>query len=639
MGKRQGSGDWLVLDELLERGDPSFVDRLRAFHDPETLAGFAARWYGDKRPASRKFLLEYLDRPLDAYRHEPLVKRLFKLAEAAGDDEVMARFLVLFDRSLRRETRKRVHYESRYVGTEAEARAIAAAWQSQGLENVNFWSWTVARGQRSRVYGTWSETAVVTPPGTTIPRGKSTFRDPRTGRPVPDNLTRRGFEFHKARSGGTVPARVRRQIDRMRLFSVATRHYLRRRAWRYFRRLGRADAGRYLKGVSLALARYVDQDAPDGLALIDNWGLVHILFHRSPVLVARPSGWAVAEGRSLAELAPAPIYEPLWAAAPRAVVELLLAARCRPVRQWALQMARKYEAVRAAVTIDELLGLLSHDDPEAVAFAAERLETARDLGTLAPERWLGLIETASSTALDTVVALMRRHLDPRGLTLDQMVRLAALRPLPVARLGLEWLSGREPRDDAERRALLGLAEAECAPLRPEIVRLVRARLAAAPEFDPNWVLELLDSRHHDVRAEGLAWFREESRARDDVILWRRLIESPYDDVRLALVAALQARVAGRDGLGPEDLRWLWASVLLNVHRGGRAKPTVVRQLVSRLERRPDELASLLPLLAVALRSSRGPERRAGLAAVARLIEHRAEAAPLIRSSFPELQWV
>ena len=60
------------------------------------------RWHADKRPASRRLLLDYLDRPLNAFRHEPLIKRLFKLAEAAGDDELMARFLILFDRSIRR---------------------------------------------------------------------------------------------------------------------------------------------------------------------------------------------------------------------------------------------------------------------------------------------------------------------------------------------------------------------------------------------------------------------------------------------------------------------------------------------------------------------------------------------------------
>ena len=86
MAKPRGTGDWLVLEEKLERGDPSFVDDLRSFHDAEVLAGFATRWFADKRPASRRLLLEYLDRPLNAFRHEGLVKRPFKTAEAAGDE-------------------------------------------------------------------------------------------------------------------------------------------------------------------------------------------------------------------------------------------------------------------------------------------------------------------------------------------------------------------------------------------------------------------------------------------------------------------------------------------------------------------------------------------------------------------------
>ena len=62
-------------------------------------------------------------------------------------------------------------------------------------------------------------------------------------------------------------------------------------------------------------------------------------------------------------------------------------------------------------------------------------------------------------------------------------------------------------------------------------------------------------------------------------LWRRLLESPYDDVRLNLVADLENRVAqGRHVsaehavLSQELVQLLWASVLLNIHRGGRAKP-------------------------------------------------------------------
>ena len=115
---------------------------------------------------------------------------------------------------------------------------------------------------------------------------------------------------------------------------------------------------------------------------------------------------------------------------------------------------------------------------------------------------------------------------------------------------------------------------------------------------------MLDSRHADVRIQGIAWFRSEVRAREDVTLWRRLAESPYDDVRLFLISELEGRVAGRasdahclTGLNAETLRLLWASVLLNIHRGSRAKPTVVRQIVRAIERRGEDAESLLPLMA------------------------------------------
>ena len=88
-------GSWSLAEELLERGDPEFVDELRRITDADRLGDFAARWYQDQRPASRRLLLEYLKRPLNALRHEALVKRLFKLAEKAEDDEVIRALVAL----------------------------------------------------------------------------------------------------------------------------------------------------------------------------------------------------------------------------------------------------------------------------------------------------------------------------------------------------------------------------------------------------------------------------------------------------------------------------------------------------------------------------------------------------------------
>ena len=64
---------------------------------------------------------------------------------------------------------------------------------------------------------------------------------------------------------------------------------------------------------------YRDDDVADGLALLDNWGLMHILFQFSPCLEFTDHACKVAEGRSLAELEPAPKYAKLWNASPRRV--------------------------------------------------------------------------------------------------------------------------------------------------------------------------------------------------------------------------------------------------------------------------------------------------------------------------------
>ena len=545
--------------------------------DADRLGKLAGKWYHDPRREARRLLLDYLDLPLNAYRHEALIKRLFKLAEKAGDDEVMGCFLVAFDRSIRRRKRTRYHYDSR-------------ARQSSETETL------------------------VMPRGTTMPRdesAKKAARNPRTGETI------RVPWFRWPRD----PARIKELLATKRLFTVHTRNYLRRRIWRYFRNLGKLHPDRYSVAVTALLKRYTDDDVPDGLALLDNWGLMHILFHHCPALEALPHGWAVAAGHALSELVPAPIYEELWTKRPDRLLELLKEARARPVRQWVLRLIqRDHGKLFAGLPLVELLALLSHDDTEVVALVAEALRQAPGLDRLSVDRWLELLDAKQPLAIEVICELMAAHLRPTQLTLDQAVKLASSRVLPVARLGLKFLQAHAPRTEAECRALLGLAEAESVPVRPELVRWARGVLDKSPHFTYAWVLEFLDSRHADVRAEGWAWFRESPRTRDEVEMWKRLLESPYDDVRLKLLTVLEQVVAGRretwleaGRLDAELIRLLWATVLLNVHRGNRAKPAVVRQLVTRMAKRADEAMALLPILRVALRSVRGPEWRAGLA--------------------------
>lgn len=607
----------LPLD-LFERGDPAFVDAIRDVADADALADFAGPWYEDTRPASRRLLLDYLDRPLNAFRHEGLIKRLFKRAEAAGDDEVMARFLVLFDRSVRRVRRTRVVSMHEQVKTKEESTALQALWNGLGYNWVQEWG----RAGNFHVHAQRPDEVIVHPRRSTMPRGR----------------------IVELEQGGPVSPAVLKMLKQSRLFSVSTRNYMRRRAWRYFRNLGKDHPGRYVLAASEALALYQDDDVADGLALIDNWGLVHILFHNSPAIESRPTGWTPRPGRSLAELSPAPAFESAWDASPGSVVGLLSKAGSRTVRRWAI---RRIEADptthRPALPLEGWIDLLGHDDPEVATLAADVLDRAEGLEGLPVDRWLALAESTHPVALDLVCELIGRYVRADQVTFAQAVRLAGLRPPPAARLGLAWLRALPP-DRLDIPAALTLVDAECEPLRPEILRWLRGALAASPDSGAGMILDFLDSRHADVRAEGWAWFLAEPRARDDPETWRRLLESPHDDVQLALVAELEQRIAGDDparlarSLDPSALRTLWAAVLLNVHRGSRARPAVVRQLLRRLEASPADAPALLPLLGVALRSVRGPEHRAGLVAVVRLVEARPEVGPLVRSAFPELQW-
>ena len=81
---------------------------------------------------------------------------------------------------------------------------------------------------------------------------------------------------------------------------------------------------------------------------------------------------------------------------------------------------------------------------------------------------------------------------------------------------------------------------------------------------------------------------------------------------------------------------LWRSVLLGVHRGGRQKAKAVQQIARAIVENPASVESLLPVLAAAVRSVRGPEWRAGLVGVVGLVERNSDLQPLVQRLFPEL---
>ena len=608
--------------DLLGAGDPRFVEALRAVSDSDTLARFASTWMLDARPESRLLLFAYLDQPPDAPGHEGLIKRLFKLAEAANDDAAMARFLVLCDRLIRRKRRVRYHFERKTFATIEEAQAQEADWIAQGWIQVERAEVAVSpsvRADRYLVVGHRPQ-PIISTRGTTLPRADHADLD-RESLP-PGNRSK------------------------LRYFSVATRRYLQRRVWRYFRTLARTEPARYVAAASSALKLYRDSDLTDGSSLLDHFGLIHLLFGRSPALRLRSSGWDLTPGRTLAELAPAPSFEAAWLDHPEAVLRVLAEAGSAVVARWALRRIeanreRFLEVGSAAGWVD----LLDRDDPDVVALAVVMLDDLgadRLRGAIPPDRWASVAERAAPENRGAVCEWIGRAVRPEDVPLADAVRLATRRPESPARLGWGWVQGQggatvRGDGDGDPTILLRLLDAECPIPRPSILRGVRESLAGRVGGRSGWVWAMLDSRHADARAEGWAWFMSEPSFQDDPELWAKLVESPYRDIQAAC-----STFRGPIPVDPGRLGVVWASVLLASDGLARIKPGVIRRVVARLEAIPDgqdtEVEALLSLLTAVARSVRSPERRGALAALVGLIERRPEWSERIIEAVPALQF-
>jgi hypothetical protein len=557
-------GSTLLIDEYFEAGDDRFLAELLGSRSDKKLLSLAKRWYWDPRPFGRRMLLAYIDDGCDRENHRPLVKGLFKQAEAAGDDEAMGHFLVAFDRLVRHDLVEKREYD----------------WPSR--TSVSRW--------------------VLQPDAGVLPR-------------VP-----------KPKKGGGKPPK----IDR---FTARTRRYLCRRSFRYFRKLGHRDPQRYGGAVRAALLLYKDADLQKAEQLLDAWGLVHVLYHGSPVLVRSPHGVRLAAGARLADLAPAPIYPEVWKQGFEDLLALLQGASSRTVRRFAIDMLERHhsEALRA-LPFTRLRGLLRSPHEEVQAFGALRLKDASGLQNLPLSEWLELLKVDNPEVIPLICDLVRANVHPDRLTLAQSVELARSGVAVVADLGLGWAQAKAVSSREDLWDLVSLRDAAAPRTRAAAMEWVSRLLSDSPHTEPVMVRDLLDGKHAEARGAGLALM--EGRFKDDTTLWAALSESPYDDVRARFVRQLGAWEAALD---PESLRRVWATSLLAIHRGGRVKQRVVLQVADRIVKRPEDAEDLLPLLGIALRSVRAPERRAGLAAIARAAFRQPGLRAAIERRLPELR--
>jgi hypothetical protein len=157
------------------------------------------------------------------------------------------------------------------------------------------------------------------------------------------------------------------------------------------------------------------------------------------------------------------------------------------------------------------------------------------------------------------------------------------------------------------------------------------------EYSADQVIRFFDAPLKETRVTAWDWLLKDSPGLTDAALWSRLAESPHDDLRLRVVDFLQRETKLPDA-DANKLENIWRSVLLGVHRGGRQKAKAVQQIAHAINENPASVNSLLPVLAVAARSVRGPEARAGLAAIMSVVEAQPQLAETVRRFLPELKF-
>lgn len=578
----------LLVEEYFDREDERFLPSLRQISEWRKLAGFAGRWKKDHRPWARRQIFRYLQHPLNAPGHQPLVKQLFKHAEENRDDDSMASFLVVFDGLAR-------------------------------YQRITKWQWDWESRQ------SWSED-VLRLPRNTIPLAMKQVKQ------IVNPFTREAQTLE----------RTARYRESDRLFSYRTRYYLRRRAWRYFRRLGFQRPEAYCQAVTKALSRYRNESLTNGEDILESWGLMHACFGTSEHLEKTPSHIGFQAGKSFADLKPSPYFPELWRSERGfdSLFALLVSARSQLVQNWAMELLdRDHEDRLAAIKITRLIPLLNHDEDSISEFAARWFQRSAELATLSLDDWFQLLDAPNVNALDLICRSMSEHVRADRLSLQDCVRLACAAPVPVARMGLDWLQERSITTDDDRELLRQCAGAKCVATAGEMTTWVLSHFSTADRYDREQATAFLDSLNSGCRSAAWDWLvGGDSPGRDDPVLWSRLVESPYDDIRLPLIDVLQRRTV-ETGLSNDLLTPVWSAVLAGVHRGGRAKLKAIEQIKAAILKEPRRLDDLLPVLCIAVRSVRGPEMAAGLSAVVEIVTARPELEPAIRSALTELSIV
>ena len=152
-----------------------------------------------------------------------------------------------------------------------------------------------------------------------------------------------------------------------------------------------------------------------------------------------------------------------------------------------------------------------------------------------------MLSIRSALALPTIVAAARQHPAAlQTLSLAERLQLACRDATPVAQLGLELVQA-HTANAVDGDALAQLASARCGSIAAQATAWVLGVLGDDAHYTLARVMPFFDAALPATRAAAFAWLAAHARARADAGLWSRLLESPFDDVRIHLVRELDAR--------------------------------------------------------------------------------------------------
>jgi hypothetical protein len=578
----------LLLDECFAAADDRFLSEWIKFRSPEVITAYLQQWVGDSRLWARQQLINYLAMDLNFPGHELFVKRAYRHFESVRDHEMLGHFMVAFDRLVRR------------------SRIAVTRWDRSTQELI----------QDEHLYARPNRTVI-----------------PETGRTGTYGTGKHQRRFRLPDISNK---------PKNRLFRHRTRNFLRRRVWRYFRWLSYKNPTEYLAVISRALCVYTDAEFKLGENIIDNWSLMHACYFHSDALRFTAAHTNLTPGQSLATLSAAPYRPEVWQTAEGAthLIHLIGYAHGSLVRVWAMELLRRdHQQAISQIDMKILVSLLKHSDARVQEFASQLFRDHQGLPSMTVSAWMEVLEQSDRSLLPSLCEAMTKHVASARLDNSQLLLLANAQPVPVAALGLRMLQERHKQRRLTPAELVQLSRAQCAATAGELTSWALKQLNSAETYSADAVVEFFDSLLEPMREAAMTWLEDvSSRGHDDSAFWSRLIETPFDDVRLRLVDCLQRRTT-LPNTDANSLNHLWCSVLLGVHRGGRAKLKAMQQIQAAILRDASQAAKLLPVLSVAARSLRVPERRGAIAALASLKCGNPDLEAAIRLHLPELQWV